>query len=121
MDGDSNEEEPEGDSPDEAVMVIMDQIYSSLISLTPTWFRLNIYGAVCGFYGCEEVWYGPLSNDASMHACPKTRMVIPWTQVGKSVIAQMTDNARILMATRTSLRRTASRGRPVPNAGTACL
>jgi len=30
--------------------MIMDQIYSSLISLTPTWFRLNIYGAVCGFH-----------------------------------------------------------------------
>ena len=101
--------------------MIMDQIYSSLTSLTPTWFRLNIYGAVCGFHGGEEVWYGPLSNDPSMHGCPKTRMVIPCTRVGKSVIAQMTDNARILMATRTSLRRTASRGRPVPNAGTACL
>ena len=41
MDGGSNKGECEDEIPEEATM---DGTYSSLVSLTPTWFQLSIYG-----------------------------------------------------------------------------
>jgi len=86
MDGDSNEEEPEDDSPDEAVMddhgpdiFLMDLPHSDVVPTEYLWRQCAVFMEVK-----QPAWYGPLSNDPSIHGCPKTRVWSSLVRVRRS-------------------------------------
>ena len=71
-----NEEEPEEGIPDEAAMddyrpdiFLIDLPHSDVVPTEYLWRQCAVFMVVK-----KSAWYGPLSNDPSMHGCTRTRV-----------------------------------------------
>ena len=110
MHGGSNEEEPEDEIPEEAVMddrrpdiFLSDLPHSDVLPTEYLWRQCAVFMEVkkC-LPGTVPSAMAPQQWPLNSRLLEDTRVVIPRTQVYKSVITQMAGNTRILMATRPS-------------------